>query len=136
MSFFNFSDKRRDGHRQPPEFCTQLTDNLGIAVWKTGNDYEVKLGQCFEDTDRRTGNKRLVVRQVVPLRHFGEAVVAMEIVSRVFGRDRSYDVADDLRASLTDLAARLEAATALPSGTDSGLNGPTNGSGPFAGGAA
>ena len=115
----------------------QLTEHLGIAVWKTsGNDYEVKLGQCFEDTDRRTGNKRLVVRQVVPLRYFGEAVVAMEIVSRVFGRDRSYDIADDLRASLTDLANRLETATALPSAAEAGLNGPANGSGPFAGGAA
>lgn len=129
--FFSTSNKRKKNDKRPPDLTAQVTEHLGIAVWEVRDGYEVKLGVCFEDTDRRTGNKRLVVRQVVPIDLYSEAVMAMETVARAFGSDKRFDVADDLRANLTDLADRLEAALLPPSEMETQPNGPDASRNPF-----
>ena len=129
--FFASSNKRKKNEKRPPDMTAQVTEHLGIAVWEVRDGYEVKLGQCFEDTDRKTGNKRLIVRQVVPISLYGEAISAMETVARAFGSDKRFDVADNLRANLTDLADRLETVLLPPSEVEMQLNGPDMNRNPF-----
>lgn len=130
--FFASSEKRKRNEKRPPDLTAQVTEHIGIAVWQEGDDHEVKLGQCFQGTDRKTGNKRLIVRQVVPISLYREAITAMETVARTFGSDKRLEVADNMRADLTDLANSLEVALLAPPETETRQNGADTSGNPFA----